>query len=413
MREMSPLARITAGALLVVFFSAVGYAGTRIAMGALEEHHTFSVAFGETGQGLVSDSDVKVRGVVVGEVGEITLDDDLNAIAQLKVEPRYEIPERSTFLITNKTLLGEKQVEIRFDGAIDNGPFIPEGALIDDPDQIVEFENVLGTLADLMEAIDEDDLMVVVDDFFGAFDGQGEQIARSVEEGARAAETFSRSLDDQVANNRDLSLVAEELEDKGETFNRLGRATNQGLPTLSENQEEIRRLLDQLSTFSKELDTTFTVNRPDLDRMIVEGDNVIRLLGRYNVELGQIMSGLMTYTSGFGEGFQAPGVTGQAAYFQALLRNTFFEELCHLPEPLRSEIPACAEEGGGGGEEPGGGGEPGLPELPDEIPDLPDGIPDPPSIPLPRDLVEPQMPQRYGLDSMLQRSLTSGGDVDG
>lgn len=410
MRSMSPLARITAGFLLVVLFSAVGYGGTRIAMGALDEHHIFSVSFGETGQGLVSGSDIKVRGVVVGTVGAIELDEDLNAIAELKIEPRYEIPERSTFVITNKTLLGEKQVEIRFDGPIDDGPFIAAGDLIDDPDQIVEFENVLGTLSDLMEAIDEEDLIVVVDDFLGAFDGQGEQIARSVDEGARAAATFSRSLDDQVANNRDLSLVAEELSDQGQTFNRLGRATVQGMPTLTENQAEIRELLDELSVFARRLDTTFSVNRADLDRMIINGDNVIRLLGRYDVELGQVMSGLVSYTSGFGKGFQAEGVTGQAAYFQALLRDTFMEELCILPEPLRSEIPACAEEGGGGGGEEPGGEEPGLP---DELPDLPDEIPDPPSVPLPNELVEPEVPQRYGLDAMLERSLTAGGGLDG
>ena len=404
MQAMGPLARATAGLLSVVLITAVGYAGTRIAMGALDDPFTFTVALGEIGQGLVSGSDVKVRGVVVGEVGEVTLDEDLEAVAEVNLRPGYQIPERSTFTVTNKTLLGEKQIEVTFDGSLEEGPYVAQGDVIDDPDQVVEFENVLGTLATLIEAIDEDDLVTVVDDFFGAFDGQGAAIARSVEEGARAADVFSRSLDDQEANNRNLSLVAEELSDEGDTFNRLGRSVNEGLPTLSRNQAEIRRLLGDLSRFSTQLDSTFSVNRPDIDRMIIEGDNVTRLLARYDVELGQVLSGLVDYTEKFSTGFQHPAVTGQAARFQILLtEEALFSQLCVLPEPLRSEIPDCADapeppEGGGGGP----GGLP-IPDPPD-LPGLPDGIPDPP-LTLSRELVDPQAPTRLEIDAMMQRAL--------
>ena len=409
MRDMSPLARITAGFLSVVLLSALGYAGTRIAMGALTEHEIFTVALGETGQGLVSGSDVKVRGVIVGTVGSIELTDDLKALAEIKMDPEYRLPERSQFVITNKTLLGEKQIEVRFDGAIDEGPFIAAGDVIDDPDQVVEFENVLGTLSELAEAINPEDLVTVVDDFFGAFDGQGEAIARSVDEGARAAAVFERSLGDQVANNRDLALVADELSDEGDTFNRLGRATVQGLPTLTENQERIRNLLIELSAFSGELDSTFTLNRRDLDRMIISGDNVVRLLGRYDVELGQVMSGLVSYTEKFGAGHQSADFQGQAARFAALIKGDLFHELCLIPEPLRSAIPECAGEGGGGG----GGGEPAPPDLPlpplpdpDDLPDLPD-LPGAPAESA-DDLLSPRQPASDGIDTIL-RGLTSGG----
>ena len=409
MRYMSPLARITAGFLSVVLLSALGYGGTRIAMGALTQHEVFTVALGETGQGLVSGSDVKARGVIVGQIGAIELTDDLQALAEIKLDPKYRIPERSQFVITSKTLLGEKQVEVRFDGSIDEGPFIAAGTLIDDPEQVVEFENVLGTLSELAEAINPEDLVTVVDDFFGSFEGQGPAIARSVDEGARAAATFERSLDDQVANNRDLALVAEELSDKGDTFNRLGRATRAGMPTLTENQARIRELLFDLSAFSEELDSTFTLNRRDLDRMIISGDNVVRLLGRYDVEFGQLMSGLVSYTEKFGAGWQGPGIPGQAARFEALLKGDIFHEICMIPEPLRSEIPECAGHGGGGGEEPPDNP---LPVDPGDLPVDPEDVL-PTELPLPPaesadDLLSPRESSVDGIDSIL-RGLTGGG----
>lgn len=404
---MGPLARATAGLLSVVLISALGYAGTRIAMGALNDVHTFSVVFGETGQGLIAGSDVKVRGVRVGTVGKIELDDQLRAVAEINLDPKYELPERSTFVVTNKTLLGEKQVEVTFPGSIDNGPYIAQGELIDDPDRIVEFENVLGTLATLMEAIDEEDLMVVIDDGLGAFDGQGAEIARSVDEGARAAETFSRSLDDQEANNRNLSLVAEELGQNGDTFNRLGRSANRGLPTISQNQVEIRNLLNRLSRFSESLDATFTVNRDDIDRMIVEGDNVTRLLATYDVELGQVMSGLVGYTEKFGPGFQHPSFPGQAAQFQILLtQEAVLAELCILPKPIRDAIEECAKQPK---DDPGGV----LPPLPDGLPDIPDEIPDEiPDLPLPAsgNPAATDVPTRQEIDAMMNRSLRLGED---
>ena len=401
MQGMTALARITAGLLVVVFTSAVGYAGTRIAMGALEEHEVFTVALGEVGQGLVTGSDVKVRGVVVGEVGAIELTDDLHAVAEVKLDPQYQIPKRSQFVITNKTLLGEKQIEVRFDGAIDEGPFIAAGDLIDDPDQVVEFENVLGTLSDLAEAINPDDLVTVVDDFVGAFDGQGQSIARSIDEGARAAGVFERSLDDQMANNRDLALVADELSDKGQTFNRLGRATVQGLPTVSENQAEIRGLLDELARFSRELDATLTVNRDDLDTMIIEGDSVIRLLGRYDVEVGQVMSGLVSYTEKFAPGFDSADTKGQAARFTALLKEDIFAELCALPEPLRSEIPQCAGTAGASGRSDAPA-DAGLPRVRVPSARRQSGV-------TADDLLSPQTETRGGLDLLLRRSLLAGG----
>ena len=406
MRYMSPLARITAGFLSIVMLTTLGYMGTRIAMGALTEHEVFTVALGETGQGLVSGSDVKVRGVVVGQVGAIELTGDLQALAEIKLDPQYQIPERSQFIITNKTLLGEKQVEIRFDGPIDEGPHIAAGDLIDNPDQVVEFENVLGTLSELAEAINPEDLVTVVDDFFGAFDGQGEAIARSVDEGARAAAVFERSLGDQVANNRDLALVADELSDEGDEFNRLGRATLRGMPTLTQNQTKLHNLLVELSAFSDELDTTFTLNRRDLDRMIISGDNIVRLLGRYDVELGQLMSGLVSYTEKFGAGWQSADTTGQAARFEAIIKGDLFHEICLIPEPIRSNIPECADHGGGGG----GGEEPPLPLPPlPPLPELPD-LPDPPLPPAESadDLLNPRQPADDGIGAIL-RGLTAGG----
>ena len=336
-------ARAIAGALVVVLLAGVSYVGARVALGAYEPSYPIHVVLGQVGQNVTSGSEVKVRGVIVGRVGEISLDDELRAVAELIIQPQYRIPDRSSFAVTGKTLLGEKQVEVRFEGPFDQGPFIPPGAIIADADRVVEFQDVLAELSELFDAIDPDDLAVVVNDGLGAFDDQAPQIARAVDQGARATDVGVRNLDDQVVATRDLSLLADRLASEGDEFNALGSETLRGLPVLSDNQLQTREVLRTLSRFSAELDATLEIDRANFDRMVVHGDSVTRMLFVYAEELGEVLSGLTNYTSQYvGGGFENPTIQGQAAYFEIFIDSGIQSELCpELPPELSENLPLC------------------------------------------------------------------------
>jgi phospholipid/cholesterol/gamma-HCH transport system substrate-binding protein len=401
MDGMSTTAKSAAGAVCLVLLLALGYLGAQYALGAYDDDYRVNVVLGELWQGVVKGTDVKIRGVNVGEVGSITLTDDLRAVAELVLEPDLAIPERATFAATGKTLLGEKQIEIDFDGAVDEGPFIAQGGTVDDATRVVELQDVLGELTELFEALDPDDLAVVINDGIGAFDGQGQAIARSIDQGKRATEVFSRSLDDQEAGIRDLSLVAEALGPTGAEFNRLGRELIVGLPTITDNQVALRSLLLDLQRFAGVLDATLVVDRARLDRLIVEGDSVTRMLFAYRPEVGELLTGLADYTEKFNqEGFTSPGTTGQGAAF-ALIVPAFDEEICRsLPPELTSPLPVC---GGDGGRLP-------VPELPLDLglPILPnpgDGVP---LLQLPtQGMLRPEVPTRHGVDELLRSVLST------
>lgn len=394
---MTLFARAVAGALSIVLLGAVGYLGAQWALGEFDEKTIVHVTLGDLGQGIVEGSDVKIRGVPVGEIGEIRLDGDLNAVAQLELEPEIAVPERSMYAVTAKTLLGEKQIEIEFDGAWDDGPFLANGALVDDPERVVEFQDVLATLSDLLDAVDTDDLAVLVQDGLGAFDGQGDAIARSIDQGARATDVFARSLDDQVAGLHDLSLVAETLGREGATFNRMATELIDGLPTISDNQQPGRELLDELSRFSSTLNATLTVDRESIDRLMIEGDSVTRMLFAYRPEVGELVTGLVDYTEKLApEGFTSPGHTGEAARFIAFI-NVGLAEICE-EEGFDELLPACGGDGspfrsGANGTSANGGGE--------ESVDVPVGtVPVPPEVTAPQPESEPD-----GIDSLAGRAL--------
>lgn len=389
MGSLSPFAQTVAGALCVVLFSVLAYLGVEYSLGAFDEHYEIDVVLGELGQGIVTGSDVKIREVLVGHVADIRLDEEYQAVVTLALEPRYEVPERATYAVNAKTLLGEKQIEILFGGEIEEGPYLADGATVADADRVVELQDVLADLSDLFEAIDPEDLAVLVADGLGAFDGQGPTIARSVDEGGRAASTFRRTLDDQIAAQRDLSLVAERLESEGPAFNRMGRELVRGLPTISDNQGELRTLLAELERFSGVLNATLTVDRANLDRLIVEGDSVTRMLFAYSVEVGELITGLVQYTEQWPPGFQHPGIDGQAARFEIIVDDFLEEELCReLPHEITTGIPMCEEHAAGGeGGEPAAAGTAG-PRAPLV------------TLPAPPVSTRPEVPERRGLDAV-------------
>jgi len=387
--------RAIAGAITALLVTAVGYLGARVALGALIDHYSVSVVLGQTGQGVLQGSDVKIRGVRVGEVGRLTLTDDLQAVAELVLDRGQEIPERATFAVTGKTLLGEKQIEVLFDGPVEDGPFLADGSTVADQTRVTEFQDVLAELNKVFTAINPDDLATVIDDGLGAFDGQGPQIAAAIDQGSRAANVGVRVLDDQVASTRDLSLVIEAIAPTGAEFNRMASEFNAGLPTLADNQARARVLLADLERFSGVLNATFTIDRANIDRMIVQGDSVTRMLFAYSEEVGELMSGLVSYTEKFGTGLQVPGgFTGQAARFQVIADDTFVQSLCtELPAQLTDRLPEC------------GGQEMGPPSAAATAPGAP--APEPPGIevPLPPELTRPEVPGRLGADTVLYNAL--------
>lgn len=407
MRSMSTLAQAVAGALCTVLFLAVVYLGTQYALGAFDDHYEVDVVLGQLGQGIISGSDVRIRDVLVGEVGEIRLDEQHRAVVTLSLDPAHRIPERAVFQTNARTLLGEKQVEVVFDGAVEEGPFLADGALVSDADQVVEFQDVLAELTDLFAAVDPDDLAVVINEGLGAFDGQGPAIARAVDQGARATATFRRSLDDQIAAQRDLSLVAERLGTEGESFNRMGRELIRGLPTVSDNQAELAAALDELANFSRIVNATLTVDRASIDRLIVEGDSVTRMLFAYATQVGEVMTGLVQYTENYVQGFMSDGHDGQAARFQALIDpdDVIAAEACEeMPPELAEALPLC--------DGIVTDNLPGLPPLP---------LPSSPDVPLaggetpqgrnvpPAGAFRPEVAERHGLDEVARRLLPEGG----
>ncbi len=93
--------------------------------------------------GLKVRSPVKMSGVLVGRVSEITFDDETyEAVAVMMIDPKYvKIPEDTTANIYTAGLLGEQYISLDAGGAED---YLEEGGQIEITQSAVVLEQVIG-----------------------------------------------------------------------------------------------------------------------------------------------------------------------------------------------------------------------------------------------------------------------------
>jgi len=147
-----------------------------------------------TGMQLSEGADVKLRGVVVGEVRSIRAD-GRKAILELALDPlqRKLIAADVTARLLPKTLFGERYVALQSAGT---GPSISDGAVIeqDRTAAAIELERVLDNALPLLQAIKPDKLAAVLGALAYGLEGRGERLGRDLEN----LDTYLNALNERM-----------------------------------------------------------------------------------------------------------------------------------------------------------------------------------------------------------------------
>ncbi|MGW5672913.1 MCE family protein, partial [Micromonospora sp. NPDC003776] len=186
---------------------------------------------------LLDGADVKVRGVVVGDVRSVRSDGD-GAVIALALDPAStdRIPADVTARLLPKTLFGERYVELVPPPTSTAGP-LHDGAVIsqDRSRTAVELERVLDQAMPLLQALHPDQLAATLGAIATALDGRGEQlganltrldaylrqlnpqlptIAEDVRQLATVLDSYDAALPDLLALLRDVTVTADTVTDQ-------------------------------------------------------------------------------------------------------------------------------------------------------------------------------------------------------
>ena len=334
----------TAAAVLLLGLLTVALEARFATPGAYE----VTADLGRAGSGLRAGSDVKLRGVLVGRVAEVRLADDGAATARLELHPEPRLPADVVPVVTPKTFLGEKQVELRTDRELAE-PYLEAGAVLAAPPELQPIEpvTVVDEIGTLLRDLDEQKLAAFFE-AVAAFDhDDAETFGEGIDTGAQLAELLARTGPQQTERMGDAARALDALADASGELTRLAEQLPDGVAPLVDNRDALRETIDSVGPFAQTLGEFLRVEEDTIGAMFAVGDRIGAVVDPRLHEVGSMIHGIYRYSLMFG---QAGGTLDDGsvfAYFRAFLGDEGqFLELCgQLPDELVDVAPGCTPGG--------------------------------------------------------------------
>jgi phospholipid/cholesterol/gamma-HCH transport system substrate-binding protein len=249
------------------------------------------------GMQLSPGADVKLRGVIIGDVRTITADGG-NATLRLALDPAQIglVPADVTARLLPKTLFGERYVELvpSATGSPAAGK-LSDGAVIDQDrsSSAVELERVLDKALPLLQAIQPDKLAATLGALAYALDGRGDMLGRDLTTTDAYLSALNQQLPTITADVRKLATVLDTYTGALPDLLDVLRNATVTMTTISDQRTELARFLADTTDLAKTTDTF--LDRYD-DRIIQLGRvsrPVLELLAAYAPEYPCLLKGLV------------------------------------------------------------------------------------------------------------------------
>jgi phospholipid/cholesterol/gamma-HCH transport system substrate-binding protein len=222
----------------------------------------------KTGLQLPDRADVKVRGVIVGEViDQQVTEDGVDLTLGLYPTRREDVPADVTARIIPKTLFGEKYVALEPETAVTAAQAIQPGAEIREAEIGFEVERLLNDIYPFLRTVQPAELNYTLTALATALEGRGEAMGENLS----TLEDYLRRTNPQipalVEDLRHLSKVSDVYRAAVPELARLLRNSVSTGHTFIEKEQKIQALFADVAAFS-------STSKDFLD---ANGDNMVRL----------------------------------------------------------------------------------------------------------------------------------------
>lgn len=279
-------------------------------------------------------ADVKIRGVIVGEVLETKADaDGAEVVLGLYRDQTDSVPADVTGSIVPKTLFGEKYVSLIPAGGSTDA--IQPGATIERTQVATEVEEVLSDLYPLLRAVQPAELNMTLNAIATALEGRGDQLGENLE----TVDSYLKRLNPQIpALVEDLRLTAQVSDIYADVLPEVGTIlanTVTTTTTLEDRETALNALFTNVSNFSDSARTFLDDNEDNLIRLGEVSAAQLRVLSRYSTEFPCLLKGIVN----IGE--------LQAEAFRGYTLHIILETLPNQPRPYNvNDKPELGEDRG-------------------------------------------------------------------
>jgi len=249
-------------------------------------------------------ADVKIRGVIVGEVLDMKAT-KAGARLTLGIYPDKvaTIPADVTGAILPKTLFGEKYVSLVAPKGAPSSR-LQTGDVIAKTHVATELQSVLRDIYPLLETIKPADLNATLNALATALEGRGNQLGQTLE----TLDSYLKRLNPQVpALVQDLSMLSEVSKTYDQALPEISSILRNSITTattLESHSKQLHALLTDVTSFSQTADDFLDQNGDTLIQLGRVAKPVASTLARYSPEFPCLLGGLDTLGKRASEAFR-------------------------------------------------------------------------------------------------------------
>ncbi|MET0822254.1 MAG: MCE family protein [Aeromicrobium sp.] len=278
---------------MVIFFVWITYA---FFTKAFVDYDNVTLTTDTTGVNLPRNADVKLRGMIVGEVRKVQIDGD-GVKLTLGMNPKLirDVPKGVTAQLVPKTLFGEKYVAlIPPTGDAADGEALQAGDTISKADVPIEVETLLNDLYPLLEAVDPASLSYTLSAVSSALDGRGTQLGETLVTLNSYLKKLNPEVPQLVTDLDKLGTVSDAytaaLPDLGKVLRNTvvtGNTLVAKKAQLAAFFDEGTRLADTLTAFTRD-------NGANLQQLAKDTRPVLEMVGDYSVSFPCFLKSMAT-----------------------------------------------------------------------------------------------------------------------
>ncbi len=277
---------------LMLFFMWLTYAFFTKAFVDVEE---VTVETGKAGLNLPQNADVKLRGMIVGEVREIEPSDEgVRLVLGIKPDMIDDVPADVSAQLVPKTLFGEKYVALIPGEGASSDDALQAGDVIERAEVPIEVEKLLNDFYPLLQAVEPADLSYTLTAVADALEGRGEELGETLV----SANEYLTALNPDVPQFVDNLVAFGEVADGySEALPELGRLLTNSTTTgntVVEKQAELGAFFAESTRLSDTLTAFVDANADSLDALAAQNRVLLGVSSRYATTFPCFLGGMAT-----------------------------------------------------------------------------------------------------------------------